>query len=232
MSGTEQSVELQTAKTSMNSKEVIAYLAEKFPLCFSVEGTAKPLKIGLFQELATALENDEKVSKTALRQALRSYTMGWRYLEACVTDAVRVDLAGNPAGTVDAMQAEHAAQSLAEAKAAYAARRQAERKANQQNIKPKTREVREQNSQKRVEVKAKRKPQNVTVVVKKSRVEKIDIEQLIPLAIENVTKGQKIKVKIGSHAQNATVLDIERQAVRVQLVSGLTMNVSADKLFA
>lgn len=228
MSGTEQSVELQPTKTTMNSKEVIAYLAEKFPLCFSVEGAAKPLKIGLFQDLATALENDENVSKTALRQALRSYTMGWRYLEACVADAERVDLYGNPAGTVDAMQAEHAAKSLAEAKAAYAERRQAERKVAK-NIKPKTRE---QNEPKRVEPKAKRKPQNVTIVVKKSRIEKVDLEQLVPLALADVTKGQKIKVKIGSHAQSATVLDIERQGARVQLVSGLTMSVSADKLFA
>ena len=45
---------------------------EKFPLCFIAEGEAKPLKIGLFQDLAEALKDDEHVSKTQLRQAFTS----------------------------------------------------------------------------------------------------------------------------------------------------------------
>ena len=45
-----------------NNKEIIAYLAEKFPRCFSIEGEAKPLKIGLFQDLSEALNDDERVS--------------------------------------------------------------------------------------------------------------------------------------------------------------------------
>ncbi len=31
-----------------SSKEVIAFLAERFPHCFSAEGEARPLKIGIF----------------------------------------------------------------------------------------------------------------------------------------------------------------------------------------
>ena len=57
-----------------NNKEIIAYLAEKFPRCFSIEGEAKPLKIGLFQDLSEALKDDGRVSKTQLRQAFRQYT--------------------------------------------------------------------------------------------------------------------------------------------------------------
>lgn len=121
-------VQQSNQKTSLSTKEVIAYLCEKFPLCFVAEGEAKPLKIGLFQDLAEALAVDEKVSKTALRQALRTYTLGWRYLHACREGAVRVDLLGNEAGVVDTQQAEHAATSLAEAKAAYAERRAQEMK--------------------------------------------------------------------------------------------------------
>ena len=34
-----------------SSKEVIAFLAERFPHCFSAEGEARPLKIGIFQTL-------------------------------------------------------------------------------------------------------------------------------------------------------------------------------------
>ena len=91
-------------------------LAEKFPLCFILEGEAKPLKIGLFQDLAEALEDDERVSKTQLRQALRQYTSNWRYLHGCREGAVRVDLQGNPAGVLEAEHVTHAAQQLGRAK--------------------------------------------------------------------------------------------------------------------
>ena len=58
-----------------DTKAIIAYLIEKFPLCFIAEGEAKPLKIGLFQDLAEALKDDERVSKTQLRQALSKHQM-------------------------------------------------------------------------------------------------------------------------------------------------------------
>ena len=116
-------------KVNPPTKEVIAYLAQKFPLCFSLEGEAKPLKVGLFQDLAEALADDETVSKTQLRQVLRTYTMSWRYLACCQENAVRVGLQGEEAGVVDAQQAEHAAQSLAQAKEAFNARKAEQRKA-------------------------------------------------------------------------------------------------------
>lgn len=152
---TEQPIETQQ-KTSLPLKEVVAYLCEKFPNCFVAEGEAKPLKVGLFQDLADALAGDEKVSKTVLRQALRNYTMSWRYLHACRDGAVRVDLHGNEAGMVDAQQAEHAAQTLAEAKAAYAERRAAERK-EQRKVERKEffkQKAREENAKKRAEPKS------------------------------------------------------------------------------
>ena len=39
-----------------SSKEVIAFLAERFPLCFSAEGEARPLKIGIFQDLVERVQ--------------------------------------------------------------------------------------------------------------------------------------------------------------------------------
>lgn len=150
----EQQLETQQ-KTALPLKEVIAYLCEKFPNCFIAEGEAKPLKIGLFQELAAALEGDEKVSKTSLRQALRNYTMSWRYLHACRDGAVRVGLNGEEAGVVDTQQAEHAAQTLAEAKAAYAQRR-AEVAKEQRKVQRKEffkQKAREENAKKRSESK-------------------------------------------------------------------------------
>ena len=73
------------------SKDVIAYLAEQFPNCFSLKGDAKPLKIGIFEDLAKRLEDDEKVSKTRLRTALRHYTNSWRYLYSIKAGEARVD---------------------------------------------------------------------------------------------------------------------------------------------
>ena len=91
-----------------NSKEVIAYVAECFPKCFTLEGEAKPLKIGIFQDLAERLNEDEKVSKTQLRAALRQYTSSWRYLHGVKAGADRVDLDGNACGTLEEEHVEHA----------------------------------------------------------------------------------------------------------------------------
>lgn len=143
-----------TNKVNPPIKEVIAYLAEKFPLCFSVEGEAKPIKIGLFEDLAAALADDETVSKTQLRQALRGYTMSWRYLAACTPNAVRVGLQGEEAGVVDEQQAEHAAQALAQSREAFAARRAEQRKAQRKEFFKKQRA--EQNKAARKNHKAKK----------------------------------------------------------------------------
>lgn len=65
-----------------SSKEVIAFLAERFPHCFSAEGEARPLKIGIFQDLVERVGGEMNLSKTQLRSALRLYTSSWRYLYA------------------------------------------------------------------------------------------------------------------------------------------------------
>ncbi len=56
-----------------SSKEVIAFLAERFPHCFSAEGEARPLKIGIFQDLVERVGGEMNLSKTQLRSALRLY---------------------------------------------------------------------------------------------------------------------------------------------------------------
>lgn len=42
---------MENTEKLKNSKEVIAYIAECFPKCFTLEGEAKPLKIGIFRIL-------------------------------------------------------------------------------------------------------------------------------------------------------------------------------------
>ena len=191
-----------------NTKDIIAYLAEKFPLCFILEGEAKPLKIGLFQDLAEALQDDERVSKTQLRQALRQYTSNWRYLHGCREGAVRVDLQGNPAGVLEAEHVAHAAQQLADAKARVAEKRKAEvaEKKAQQKQRP-------------------RKPANKnTKHFNKPSLSAVDFSQ--------ISVGSVVKVKAGDHAKKATVVEVLKDSARVELENGLVMSVAADRLFA
>lgn len=191
-----------------NTKDIIAYLAEKFPLCFILEGEAKPLKIGLFQDLAEALQDDERVSKTQLRQALRQYTSNWRYLHGCREGAVRVDLQGNPAGVLEAEHVAHAAQQLADAKARVAEKRKAEAAAKkaQQKQRP-------------------RKPANKnTKHFNKPSLSAVDFSQ--------ISVGSVVKVKAGDHAKKATVVEVLKDSARVELENGLVMSVAADRLFA
>mgnify|MGYP000535301633 FL=1 len=99
-----------------NSKELIAYLCELFPACFISDGEARPLKIGIFQDLAARLADDDKISKTLLRSALRQYTSSWRYLHGLRPGVLRVDLDGNPAGELTEEHVTHAKAALKESK--------------------------------------------------------------------------------------------------------------------
>ena len=194
-----------------NNKEIIAYLAEKFPLCFSLEGEAKPLKIGLFQDLSEALKDDERVSKTQLRHALRQYTSNWRYLHGCKVGAVRVDLQGNPAGELEQEHADHAAQQLAEAKALVAQKRAAEKAAKAVTEKKRP---------------ARRAPKQGEKTVRKPKL------VLTSVNMAELQEGQQVKVKVGDRAQNAKVLEFSNESARVELDNGLVVNVTADRLFA
>ena len=156
-----------------SSKEVIAFLAERFPHCFSAEGEARPLKIGIFQDLVDRVAGEMNLSKTQLRSALRLYTSSWRYLYGVKPGATRVDLDGNPCGELDEQHVEKA---------------------------PKT-------------VKAPREEQHTPVS---------DISAL--------TVGQALKVKAGQNAMDATVLEITKDGVRVQLNSGMSLIVRAEHL--
>ncbi|OOF79725.1 RNA chaperone ProQ [Rodentibacter caecimuris] len=204
----------QAEKTSSNpqkltnNKEIIAYLAEKFPLCFILEGEAKPLKIGLFQDLAEALKEDERVSKTQLRHALRQYTSNWRYLHGCREGAERVDLYGNPAGVLDAEHVAHAAEQLAEAKAKFAEKRKAELAAKKAQQK---RQPRRQNN-----LKSARKPK----------------VELSAVDLSTLSKGAAVKVKVGDRAKKGIVVEVLKDSARVELENGLVMNITADRLFA
>jgi ProP effector len=109
--------------TNNELQSILTALAEFFPRAFTVEHYLphKPLKVGIDVDLAAqcpALERKERAV------VLRFYTSRVMYLRALTASATRVDLDGNPAGTVTDQEAEHAAARLAGILAAREAKRQ------------------------------------------------------------------------------------------------------------
>ncbi|RTE87210.1 MULTISPECIES: RNA chaperone ProQ [Gammaproteobacteria] len=203
-----------------NSKEVIAYLAEQFPKCFTLEGEAKPLKIGIFEDLASRLAEDEKVSKTRLRVALRQYTNSWRYLRCVKQGVERVDLDGGNAGTVETDHEEHAKETLEASKAKANAKRKEQQKDQGKAAKPGTRKPKPKNKPNVHKRKLSSKPSE-KVVVQTEAVK--DLSQL--------TQGQKVQVKFGKSQVFATVTTIDKTEAQVQLDSGMTLKVSVSDLY-
>ncbi|TNH07073.1 RNA chaperone ProQ [Testudinibacter sp. TR-2022] len=237
---TEQQTEQKEQQTEpqklSNSKAVIAYLAERFPLCFSLEGEAKPLKIGIFQDLATALEHDETVSKTQLRHALRQYTSNWRYLYGCKVGAERVDLQGESCGVLEQEHADHAAEQLQQAKAKIAERKAQMRAALKAKNAEKTSAEKQRNDR------ASRKPSGAPKAVRQLKTHKPQSAvkrentvrpavNLTPVKVENLLKGQQVKVKLAEKANRATVLEVMKDSARVQLQSGIMLNVAFEHLY-
>ena len=80
---------------SKASQDLIATLCDRFPAAFSLK-RPQPLKVGIGNEIAKRLD----VNPRAVGLALGFYCNRSAYLSACKEGATRVDLDGNPAGTV------------------------------------------------------------------------------------------------------------------------------------
>ncbi|WP_291970448.1 RNA chaperone ProQ [Candidatus Symbiopectobacterium sp.] len=223
-----------------SSKDVIAFLAERFPLCFTTEGDTWPLKIGIFQDLVTLVSETDSVSKTQLRSALRLYTSSWRYLYCIKLGAQRVDLDGNPCGELEQQHVDHARKQLEEAKARVQAQRaeqQAKRRAAGETTDQPARQRKPAPRRERPAAdSAPRQPRSTAPRASAPRQPKAANERAPQPQRVNVTDiaalkiGQEIKVRAGKDAMDATVLEIAKGEVRVQLASGLAMIVRAEHL--
>lgn len=216
-----------------SSKEVIAFLAESFPQCFCTEGEAKPLKIGIFQDIVERVPEESQISKTRLRSALRLYTSSWRYLHGIKAGAKRVDLDGNACGELDEQHVEHARKQLEEAKARVQAHRaeQRARKVEAGESGDENRKPRKAAPRKAPSGDAPRKPRDNAKKPAAARAPKAASTPLKAVTDTSVLQiGQAIKVKAGQNAMDATVLEISKEGVRVQLSSGLAMIVRAEHL--
>lgn len=205
---------MENTEKFTNNKQIIAFLTEQFPLCFTAgSAPAKPLKIGIFQELATRLENETRVSKTQLRGALRQYTLSWRYLHCVKAALKRVDLDGQEGDEVSQEHAEHALKTLKESKEkAFANKKKAEAdKAPKQ-------------APKKVNVPTR----NKKPAVKKEPVE--DLSNYKEAVHTELHIAQTVKVLLGKSPVSAVVVEIMKDDVQVQLDSGMTVKVKAKHL--
>lgn len=216
-----------------SSKEVIAFLAESFPQCFCIEGEAKPLKIGIFQDIVERVPAESQISKTRLRSALRLYTSSWRYLHGIKAGAKRVDLDGNACGELDEQHVEHARKQLEEAKARVQAHRaqQRARKTENGEAASEPRKPRKAAPRATSSTDAPRKPRENAKKSATPRSAKPAAAPLKPVTDTSALHaGQPIKVKAGQNAMDATVLEVSKEGVRVQLASGMAMIVRAEHL--
>ncbi|MCY7293913.1 RNA chaperone ProQ [Alteromonas sp. a30] len=207
---------MDSSEKFSSSKEVIAFLAESFPSCFSIEGEAKPLKIGIFQELAEALKEESRLSKTTLRAALRHYTSSWRYLYSVKEGVARVDLQGNEGDLVEKEHADHALLQLKESKQKASERR---KQANNKQKFAKAPVTNKKNGDKPAKLNGTStgKPKPTKVIP-----QKLTAEQLI--------SGTEVTVKVGKAPMPAVITEVGKDGVQVQLQSGMQIRVTEDKL--
>jgi ProP effector len=199
-----------------NSKEVIGFLVEQFPACFSNKGDAKPLKIGIFQDLAERLENEERVSKTLLRSSLRHYTNSWRYLHCIKKGAQRIDLDGKDFAAIEDEHVEHAKKQLDESKAKVAEKRK-ELKVAGTDVKT--------NFKKKEAPKF--KPTSKVFKKEQAKVKQLPAERLEQ---EHVVAGTSVTVKIGKSPMPATITDVSKDGIQVQLDTGMIVKVQLENL--
>jgi len=213
----------ETKRTS--TKEIIKYLTEKFPACFSIEGPAKPLKVGIFQELAEKLTDDETVSKTRLRQALRHYTSSWRYLKSVKLGAFRIDIDGKDVAEIDKEQADYASKTLKESQEKFGNKNNKD-STNKKPYKGKKPENKSSTGVAKAKDKAK-----FNAVKSSKRAQSKVAAKLKPVESSAVSVGNAIKVKVGNTPMDAVITEISGKDISVQLNSGMVVKTQVENIF-
>jgi len=219
---------METEIKRISTKDIITYLAEKFPECFSVKGPVKPLKVGIFQDLAEKLNDDDTVSKTRLRQALRHYTSSWRYLKAVKVGTFRVDIEGKDIAEIDEEQAKYASKTLKESQEKFGNNSTANQKTQEKSSKHshKTSHAKASGAEKRDSTKFK------SVKTSKRKTVKKELPPLKPVESATIKVGCKVKVQLGNAPMNATITEIAGKDISVQLDSGMTIKTQIKNIYS
>ena len=223
---------METEIKRISTKDIIAYLPEKFPECFSVKGQVKPLKVGIFQDLSEKLTDDETVSKTRLRQALRHYTSSWRYLKAIKVGAYRVDIDGKDVSKIDEEQANYASKTLKESQEKFGNNSSNKKSANEGTKKPSNAHKSKDNSSNgSADVKSD-SAKYKSVKSTKGKAVKKDLPPLKPVESTTITVGCKVKVQLGNSPMNATITEIAGNDISVQLDSGMIIKTKMQNIYS
>jgi ProP effector len=223
---------METEIKRISTKDIITYLTEKFPKCFSVKGQVKPLKIGIFQDLSEKLTDDETVSKTRLRQALRHYTSSWRYLKAIKVGASRVDIDGNDVAKIDEEQANYASKTLKESQEKFGNNSSVNKKAENATKKPSKGHTPKDSANKTSTDAKRNSAKYKSVKSTKSKTVKSDLPPLKPVESATITVGCKIKVQLGNSPMNATITEIAGNDISVQLDSGMIIKTQMQNIYS
>ncbi|MGN5030208.1 RNA chaperone ProQ [Aeromonas rivipollensis] len=210
---------MENTEKLKNSKEIVAYLVEKFPACFIAEGEAKSLKIGIFQDLAARLADDERVSKTMLRSALRQYTSSWRYLHGLKAGQARVDLDGNPGELLTEEHIEHAKQALKESKERVFASRRTNTKEKEDKPKQPRR-----NAPRKADAPRSDKPKSAP------KAAPVADAPLVKVDAATLKVDQGVRVMLGKSPLPATIKEVTKDDVQVQLQTGMMLRVKFEHL--
>lgn len=222
---------METEIKRMSTKEIITYLTEKFPECFSIKGPVKPLKVGIFQDLSEKLNDDETVSKTRLRQALRHYTSSWRYLKAIKVGAFRVDIDGNDAAEIDEEQANYASKTLKESQEKFGNNSSANKK-SQDKVSHKNNETSNNKASSKTKHDTKKFNNVKSAKTTKNQVAKKDLPPLKQVDSATIQIGSKVKVQLGNAPMNATITEIAGKDISVQLDSGMTIKTQMQNIYS
>jgi ProP effector len=206
-------------------------LTEKFPECFSVKGPVKPLKVGIFQDLAERLSDDETVSKTRLRPALRHYTSSWRYLKAITVGAFRVDIDGKDAAEIDEEQANYASKTLKESQEKFGNNSPSNKKPQGKDEKKTSKPSENKPSDGVKRDSAKYKSVKSTKSNKRQMTKK-DLPPLKQVDSATIKVGSKVKVQLGNAPMSATITEIAGKDISVQLDSGMTVKTQMQNIYS
>ncbi|UDG79605.1 RNA chaperone ProQ [Candidatus Steffania adelgidicola] len=212
------------------NKEIIVFLAKRFPLCFAATGEKRPLKIGIFHDILKRMEDEKNISKTKLRSALRLYTSTWRYLYGITCGIQRVDLDGNLCGAIETQHIEHARRKLEETKTRIQLQRVAQQSKKSENYAATASSrpsviKRFSKSDSVIPCKPLVKKEHPQVAHKKLLLTRIPVTNVSMLQI-----GQAIKVKVGNNPIDATVINIAKEGIRVQIPSGIDFIIRPEHL--
>jgi ProP effector len=212
---------METTNKLKDINEVLEFLYQEFPHCFKQKDGIKPLKVGIFKDIAERIEGSEKVSKTQVRQALRKYTSNWRYLEAVTKSEFRIDLDGNQAEKVEQEHIDHAQKALEESRAKMAKRKKQQRP--RQDSEAKSFKKKPAHAKQADKGSAANKASKAAPAKRSGKIE--------PLPATEVKVNNKVKVKLGQALVNAVITEVNKDDVHVELVTGMQVKTKADSLY-